>query len=895
VKTKINNKSTTTKKVFFHEFAFSQKMQDLKSLVSENERKEKLSNQDDDDEKQDDVNEKESGESKVEKMESDKSKDKEKKSDESKDKKKVSDDDNNNDDDDEDERETMEIKDALAKRLKEMLRLDDEKFHEMFGSEDEFASTLMRSKNELTETERSKAEVVLLPRRGVVVLTEQHQKLKETIRLANESNEHFRFEEAALQCERALELCEICGRQFASSLWSPELLRDRASTLLQLANAREGQLRRVEAERLFHEADRLANRALEAQREFVCKQERRRQRSFSSNKSQSDSSCASNIGGSNSTSSLSIGGDEKRRSDSFGANEGQRWQASWGGGGGDDDDDNDSDDDDDDDEDDGDDERGERKKRADALMRRFETFALRTAESLAAMLHQRGRHGEAIDYWRRTLDECERVEEADSARLVDVLGGLARTYQAHGGRNAEAADVFRRQIMTQLRRGDDVDPESAAAFARTLSSVGAVYRDEGRLAEAMELFERTIAQQRRAGNEHSFEYAASLNNKANVLKDLGRLDEAVELFGSAVAIMQRRACTPTEKLALASVYANAALAYRKQLRFDDAAKFYLRSVALAIEGAATEKHTLVAQGLQNLGSLYLACGKLVDAHNASERALALRFELLGELHPDYIGTLGDVATVSGQLGRHAQSLDMFARAIELWRRASITDHHRHATVLYNMACTLQLCGSHRRALATAQQAVDIWHRSATGSRCPDAELGGLLHVRIAACHEQLGGLGDARGALERALDIWDGHAAIASSGGGSDESEQRDKKQRHALVDAERLDDYLLAVGSLGQHCIRANMFADAARHFARGARVAKAARGPNCAEAACFVGQHQRCMSLAASLATQCHCCGHTCATSLCSRCKQARYCSVACQHKDWSNHRLFCAKAKR
>lgn len=216
------------------------------------------------------------------------------------------------------------------------------------------------------------------------------------------------------------------------------------------------------------------------------------------------------------------------------------------------------------------------------------------------------------------------------------------------GRNDEALDTFGEMLVCAYRL--NLKPKGGAAHSR----IGRVYRDTGRLDEALVHFEAALA---------LFEEAHDDRGIASTVDDLGKL---YWLRGD-----YPRALEHTKR----------ALAMRRKLGDR-------RSIALS---------------LNNLGLVYQDSGQFELALDAFEQALRIRREI-----GDLVGvsvSLNNLGTVAQDQRDDARALTLFREAYEIVKETG--DRHRRALILTNLGETENRLGDPRRAIHHLKQAEEI--------------------------------------------------------------------------------------------------------------------------------------------------------------------------------------------
>jgi serine/threonine-protein kinase len=209
-----------------------------------------------------------------------------------------------------------------------------------------------------------------------------------------------------------------------------------------------------------------------------------------------------------------------------------------------------------------------------------------------------GRYEEAYRLARHAESYAERLG-SDRTELI-YLRGVLRLQQ---GRLAEARVLLERSLA-QRRPGD------ALGVARSLNQLSILWLEMGYAAKARELGERALALRReRLGPDHP-RVAGTIAVLAAVHEAMGDLDGALHLYESAVASREK------------------------------------------VHGP---EHRAVGRILDKLASLHGARGEHARADALFRRALAIQRRYLRETHPDVLGTLSALARLRSAQGRPAEA------------------------------------------------------------------------------------------------------------------------------------------------------------------------------------------------------------------------------------------------
>ena len=197
------------------------------------------------------------------------------------------------------------------------------------------------------------------------------------------------------------------------------------------------------------------------------------------------------------------------------------------------------------------------------------------------------------------------------------------------------------------------------------------YRSVGRFDEAIELYERVLADQERVlGPDHP-DTLITRNNLAGAYHSAGRFDEAIELFEWVLAD-RVRVLGPDHPKTLTTCN-NLAFAYRSVGRFDEAIELYERVLADQ-ERVLGPDHpdTLITRN--NLAGAYHSAGRFDEAIELFEWVLADRVRVLGPDHPDTLATRNNLAFAYHSAGHFDEAVNAWEELLPDCRRVLGLEH-----------------------------------------------------------------------------------------------------------------------------------------------------------------------------------------------------------------------------
>ena len=153
--------------------------------------------------------------------------------------------------------------------------------------------------------------------------------------------------------------------------------------------------------------------------------------------------------------------------------------------------------------------------------------------------------------------------------------------------------------------------------------------------------------------------------------------------------------------------------------------------------------------LNNRGAMRATQGRIQEAIEDQQRAIAAKEKALGPDDPDVAISIGNAANYLDELGDTARAADYGARAIKIMEATLGLDHPLAAIVLTNQAEFLNHLGRHEEAEAPARRALAVFERETD----PEGLYVTYPLMAIGLSHIGMGRSRDAVAPLERAVRI----------------------------------------------------------------------------------------------------------------------------------------------
>jgi tetratricopeptide (TPR) repeat protein len=363
-------------------------------------------------------------------------------------------------------------------------------------------------------------------------------------------------------------------------------------------------------------------------------------------------------------------------------------------------------------------------------------------EALGSLSKEQGKYEEALDYYRRSLKSIEGLAGGE------ILAGVGLYNMAvvveKTGRLAEALRLFEESLAICERLGHL--PGKAAA----LMGIAAVYFHRGETSQALQRYGQCLAVKRELGDEPG--EASVLNNLGNVHLWLGETDEAIRLLEEALRLRKRLGDAPGE----ASTLDNIAAVYSS--RGERQAALSRLQDSCLISKRLGDRPSL-ARALSNMGQVLLEEGRRPEASERFHEALSICEGIRAPALKAAV--LVNLSASEYHDGLHHQALQHLKVALSLYE--GLGRERDRGSTLKNMGVVYDALGDFKTALDCYQEALKIQELTDD-----NLELA-LTHLNMGALflnnlHRPMEGLIHFLAALERFERMGSPYAAEAREG-----------------------------------------------------------------------------------------------------------------------------------
>ena len=275
-------------------------------------------------------------------------------------------------------------------------------------------------------------------------------------------------------------------------------------------------------------------------------------------------------------------------------------------------------------------------------------------------LETAARYQEAASAYREASQLADSFGPRDQ-RAVFALNSLAAT-DIQLGRLLDAEHEYRRALDILERTSG----KTSLNYAVVLSGIGAIYTDELRTNEAIDVLRESLAVVTAVLPKGDARIAVVQNYLAQALLSRGDYPEAESLINEARTVLEK---SSDRRLDYALTLSNLGVARHLEGRDGEAILTFNESVRL-LESAIGADHPILVRVLNNQATAYNGAGRTGEADAAFRRALEIARYRLGTDHPAYGTVLHNYAEFLHRTGRRREAKAMASHSKAILRAAA---------------------------------------------------------------------------------------------------------------------------------------------------------------------------------------------------------------------------------
>ena len=371
--------------------------------------------------------------------------------------------------------------------------------------------------------------------------------------------------------------------------------------------------------------------------------------------------------------------------------------------------------------------------RADTVRYRLGKFLRRHARAVsAAALLALAVVGLSTFYAVR-LVRARNAVAAEAARTARIQRFMLQLFEGGTGEVGPAADLKVADLVdrgVREARSLDADP---AVQAELLQTLGGIAQNLGRLDQAEELLQDSLAKRRAHFGPDNAEVARSLVALGVLQSARARFDEAERLVREGLAMLRRH--LPSADPAVAR--ATSALGKVLENKGDYPAAIRTLEEAVRLQSGRPDGLADLSESLTELANSHFYAADYAKSDELNRRVIALDRQLYGDRHPHVADDLINLGAVQFEWGRYAEAERQDREALDIFRAWYGPDHPETASAQTLLARALVKLGRLDEAGTLLTLALATQER-----------VYGKVHPRVASTLNELGHIAREQGRLD---------------------------------------------------------------------------------------------------------------------------------------------------
>ena len=247
----------------------------------------------------------------------------------------------------------------------------------------------------------------------------------------------------------------------------------------------------------------------------------------------------------------------------------------------------------------------------------------------------------------------------------------------------------------------NVDPPRIKDSAYVLTSIGCVFRKEGKFQEALTSFRKSLLIREKFYSDDHLDIAENLNNMGCVLRRLGHYEEAKKFFERPLKVREKH--FPDGHSATAQSLNNIGTILETQRQDEKALSYFQRALTMQ-EKFFVGVHPDIAHTLNNIGRIYKTQEKFENALEFYQKALKIREQCYSPGHPEVADSFNSIGCALIGQDKFNEAMHYFQQALEIQQKHYSTGHPDIVQSLNNIGYVHEKQRNYDKALQFCKRA-----------------------------------------------------------------------------------------------------------------------------------------------------------------------------------------------
>jgi len=329
--------------------------------------------------------------------------------------------------------------------------------------------------------------------------------------------------------------------------------------------------------------------------------------------------------------------------------------------------------------------------------------------------------------FKEAMEKYKKALEIRLEKLGDKHPDTAKSYEAVGNVFFKEANFESAEEMYQKALEIDLEaqPDNHLVLSDRYRYMVIVLTAQRKFDEAIKMSKQSLARRLHIhGREDHSEIASEYVGIGVLLVKRNRLDDALQMFDRVIEVCNRLGPGGDNRKSLAAALGSQALIRQEQGDLEAATELFEEALAIRFE-VFGEMHPDNADVYQNIASIYGMQDRLDDAIHFIYKALQIRLKELGKDHPYTIdcfryylerklckaAAINEKGlTLAKAGGDYADAVKLFLEALEIYMEMGCEVHPVTASVYENMAAAYISADMLEEAVAASADALKIYRR-----------------------------------------------------------------------------------------------------------------------------------------------------------------------------------------